>query len=225
VFWLRRFWRQLLESRDHRRHVVEIAVAIVISVAGLMTSWSAYQDALWSGRQAAHYTRSGRYRVQATNASLQAAVTQTWQIGLVVAWVDAKVSGKDRLAGFYQSRMPPDLKPAFEAWAATDPIHNPDAPNSPFRMAGYEQPGLAQAAQLEAKANQEFAEGQRANRISDAFTRSAVILAMSMFFGGILQVFESTGVRVALALVSVISCVVGIERVFTLPFLTLEPPF
>jgi hypothetical protein len=214
----------LIATRRRRQHTVEIAVAVVISLAGLMTSWAAYQATLWSGEQAAHYARSGRYRTQASQASLQAAANQTWQVGLAVAWVDAKEGGQDRLAAFYQSRMPADLKPAFDAWVAQDPIHNPNAPPSPFRMNGYRPAALGEAETLEVQASQAFQAGQRANRIADAFTRAAVILAMSMFFGGILQVFRATSVRVALAIVAAISCVIGLEQVFSLPFLTLEAP-
>lgn len=211
-------------TRKAQQRWLEVLVAVVISVAGLGTSWSAYQSALWSGVQSIHFGRASVYRVTASRAALAGETTRAWEVGMLSAWVQAEARGDGRLAGFYEKRFPPNLQPAFQAWAAQKPLDNPKAAPSPFRLPSYQSPGLAEANALDGRAEQEFLEGLRANRNSDAFTRGTVVLALSMFFGGILQVFRGRGVRMGLAAVAIIACLWGLERVLSLPTLRLAPP-
>jgi hypothetical protein len=201
---------------------LEAAVAIVISAAGLMTSWSSYQATLWSGEQTVQYSRAGADRVKSTRVALDASVNRTIEVDLFTAWLNATDAGNARLATIYETRFPPDLRAAFQVWIAQRPFDNPAALPSPFRIPSYRQPEMQEAKALEAKAEAEFAAGQRANRTADAFTRGAVILAMSMFFGGIAQVFRGRAVRVGLAVMALISCAFGVEQIFSLPLLALE---
>jgi len=205
-----------------RNQWLEAAVAIVISAAGLMTSWSSYQATLWSGEQTVQYSRAGADRVRSTRAALEANVNRTVEVNLFTAWLNATDAGNDRLAAIYRTRFPADLQVAFKAWIVQRPFDNPAAPSSPFRMPNYRQPAMAEAEALDAKAETEFAAGQDANRTADAFTRGAVILAMSMFFGGIAQVFRGRAVRIGLAFMALISCAFGAEQAFSLPLLTLR---
>jgi len=208
------------EGGTHNRWL-EAAVAIVISAAGLMTSWSSYQATLWSGEQTVQYSRAGADRVRSTKVALEANVSRTIEVDLFTAWLNATDAGNGRLATIYEQRFPADLQTAFRAWIAQRPFDNPAAASSPFKMPGYRQREAEAAQALEAKAETEFTAGQRANRTADAFTRSAVILAMSMFFGGIAQVFRGRAVRIGLAVMALISCAVGVEQLFSLPLLAL----
>ena len=70
---------------------------------------------------------------------------------------------------------------------------------------------------LEAKAQATFDEGQRDNDIGDIYVQATVILASALFFGGICQTFKQPRVRMTLAVLSSIACVVGVLRTVTLP--------
>jgi len=196
---------------------IEATVAVVLSAAALATSWCSFQATLWNGQQAAHYSRAGAFRTIATRDAIDASVTRSVEIGLFSAWLDAKHTNNEPLAQFYQTRFPPGLKPAFNEWLAQQPLTNPQAPPSPFALASYQQPGMAEARKLEEKAAAEFERGQRANHIGDCYTRSAVILALSMFFGGVGQAFEHRSVRIAMGVVSLVACAAGLAFAFTLP--------
>jgi hypothetical protein len=43
-------------------------------------------------------------------------------------WVDAYARNETQLADFYRQRFRPEFKPAVEAWIATRPLQNPQAP-------------------------------------------------------------------------------------------------
>ena len=200
---------------------IEAAAAVIISAAGLGTTWSSYQAALWNGQQAMHYGLAGAYRTMASRASLDASTTRIMEIGLFSGWLDAEIGGNQKLAQAYQKRFTPALRAAFAAWLTQHPLDNPKAAQSPFVLPAYRPEGRSEAQALEAKAGAEFGKGQNANWISDAFTRGAVILGMSTFFGGIGQAFRGPMVRVALGVVALVACVVGYEQLLTLPTLTL----
>jgi hypothetical protein len=198
---------------------LEVAAAVVLSLAGLMTSWSGYQAALWDGEQASSYTEAGVLRTMASRHDMDAKTRQAVEAGLFDAWLNAEASGQKELAAFYRDRFPPDFRPAFDAWAAMKPLQTPGAPPSPFAIPQYRLHDREEAARYEQLADQSFKKGQRDNDISDAFVQGAVFLAMAMFFGGIGQVFHLRRVRLALVTVAALSCIVGLVKILALPVL------
>jgi len=206
---------------SHRDGWIEVVIATVLSIAGLATSWSSYQASLWDGEQAAHYSRANALRVSASRARLEADTQRSIQIGLFNSWLQAKARGDDTLANFYEARFPADLKSAFQPWIAQAPLKNPNAPQSPFATAAYNPAGYAEAEQLDVLSDKTFDRGQEDNRISDVFTRGTVFLAMALFFAGIGQVFKFRIVRLALLVIAIAACAVGISSVAFLP--TLSP--
>jgi hypothetical protein len=55
-------------------------------------------------------------------------------------------SHRDDLAAFYPQRFRPEFTTAFDAWLATHPLTDPDAPETPLAMSEY-QPAAKTAAQ------------------------------------------------------------------------------
>jgi hypothetical protein len=76
----------------------------------------------------------------------------------------------------------PQLATAFDAWVATDPIDNPDAPNSPFAMDEYVPPGEREAQAASARADAKFQEALGDNRRGDNYTLLTVLFASVLFF-------------------------------------------
>jgi hypothetical protein len=200
---------------------VEVVIAIVLSIAGLMTSWCSYQAALWDGEQAAHYSRANALHIAATQNRLEADARRAVQVGLFDDWLAAKAGGEPRLAKFYEDRFPPGFKPAFDMWIAQHPLTNAAAPATPFTTKAYSLVDLNQAQKQDAQADAAFQEGQEANRISDIYTQAGVFLAMALFFGGIGQVFKIRLVRLGLLAIAIVSCLAGVTSSAQLP--TLSP--
>jgi hypothetical protein len=201
---------------------IEIAAAVILSIAALLTSWSSFQSALWSARQDADYAHAEVLRVGASTAALDADSRRSVDVILLSDWLSATASGDLRLADFYRQRFPPDLHEAFEAWAKTHPFENPKAPPSPFAYGLIGKSGEEAARSLNAQADAALKTGREARRIADAFEQATVYLAITLFFGGILQVFNMRWLRVGLLAVAVVTCVLAIVRLFDLPLLRLD---
>ena len=97
-----------------------------------------------------------------------------------------------------ERRFRPEFQVAFDAWLATSPETNPQAPPGPTYMPEYAQPGFAEAAALDRKADASFAEGSAAGEASDKYVRVTVFLASVLFLVGISTHFPYRGVRYAL---------------------------
>jgi hypothetical protein len=206
-------------AEGRRDRLVEAAVAVIISTAALGTSWSSFQAAAWNGQQTHEYTHASALRLQASRAELEADAARQIDIGLFNAWLNAKVSESPRLAQMYEKRLPARLRPAFKEWLAQNPLTNPDAAPSPFVLPSYERPDLVRAEALEARAEETFARGERANDVSNGYTRIAVVLALAFFFGGIGRAFDSRPVRIGFGLVALVACLIGVSQMVALPVL------
>ncbi len=97
-----------------------------------------------------------------------------------------------------ERRFRPEFRLAFDAWIATDPFENPDAPPGPQAMPEYVPTGLARAHELDAEADELFAEGHEAAETADNYVRTTVILASVLFLVGISTQFPLRGVRYVL---------------------------
>jgi hypothetical protein len=196
---------------------IEVASAIVLSIAALASSWATYQASLWDGEQAAHYSETNSLRTQASRAAIEGDALASVELRMFEGWLEAKARNEEGLAAFYQARFPNSFKPAFNAWLADRPLTNPSAPQSPFVTPTYRRPGKAAADALDTMAEETFQKGQLANHVSDAFQQSATMLAVALFFGGIGQVFRQRGTRIALLTVAGVALVTGLLRMFSLP--------
>jgi hypothetical protein len=198
-------------------HPVEVVTAISLSVAALLTSWAAYQAALWDGAESAEYSRANVDRTEAAQLATRAGQLQALDVLMLTQWLTAYDAGNSKLEAFYHARFRPEFIPAFDAWLATDPLENPKAPSSPFVMPVYESAARTKADALEAQAESGLARGEDAKHHSNEFIQVTVVLASAMFFGGIVQVFNVRRVRLALMGVSALTCLWALVKVIMLP--------
>ena len=116
---------------------VEIVATVLLAVTAVLTAWCSYQATRWNGEQAKTANRSTATRFQAAqSADLAEAQTQV-DVATFIAMGRRVPVDDEQLADFYVDRFRPEFKPAFDAWIATDPLKNPDAPLTPFAMAEY----------------------------------------------------------------------------------------
>ncbi len=202
--------------------LVETVTAVVLSVAGLMASWASHQGAMWNGMQSVHFGRANFERGAASRARFQGDMVRAVQIDLFSDWIEAKSRGNEALAAFYRTRMPANFHDQFEAWLATRPMEDPKAPPTPFAMDGYQPPGFDEAERAETEAETQFSLGEAASRTAYAYNRAGVVLATAMFFGGIGQVFRQTSVRFTLAAVSIVTWLIGLQLLLSIPTVSLR---
>ncbi len=174
------------ESRWGPHHRWEFVVAIVLSLATVLSAWSGYESTRW-GAKATRLNRS------ATNAMFRAATAnsdgqrqQTTDTSLFTEWVRAALDGDTDRAGFVEARFRPGFIPAFEDWLGDTTLpteHLPDA--SPFQTDGYSTPGFDEARSHFAEVDTLQQDADRASRTGQTYVLIAVLFASVLFFGGI----------------------------------------
>jgi hypothetical protein len=83
----------------------------------------------------------------------------------------------------------------------------------------YRKEMLSKSQTLFDEAEKVFKEGQEANEIGDKFQLAAVVYSISLFFGGILQVFRNRGARAAILGAGGLFFVAATVYVLTLPII------
>lgn len=187
---------QVTRHAQRLDRLFQVASAIMLALVAVGTAWSGYQATRWSGVQAAAYVEASSTRIASAEAATRAGQLTQVDVGLFSNWINAYAAGDEPLTTFYQARFRPEFKPAFEAWVATQPRTNPNAPSSPFAMPEYQLQASKEATQLAAQAEALFEQGQTANQVSDDYVLNTVILAAVLFFLAIAERFEWLAVRI-----------------------------
>ena len=186
----------MTETRSTK--VLERVATVLLAIAAVATAWSSYQATRWNGEQAALSSRASALRIQAATAADEANSVREIDIATFIQWVDAHAAEDDRLADFYRGRFRAEFDVAFEAWLATSPFTNDDAPNSPFAMPDYQLASAEQAADLEQQADALSAQMRRAIQRSGNYVLAVVLFSVALFFGGMSTKLESTRLRIVL---------------------------
>lgn len=194
----------------------EIFSAILIALATVATAWCAYQATLWGGIQTFRLSEAGAAGREGASLWLEAQQERALDAAIFMEYLAALTQKNDRLVEFYSRRIP-DFKVALDAWLATNPFENPNAPAHPFVMPQYSRPEEAQAEARQQVAADRMAEAREANRISDAYVLNTVLMALVLFFSGIATKFAIARIRVSVLASGALILAAGLARVASLP--------
>jgi len=214
----------LNEAKAHAGHeptrraeILEIFEAVVLAMVALATAWSGYQAARWDGQQSILYGRASKLRIEAQGTAARGTQIQLYDGLTVTEWLKAETHGEAKLAELFERRLFPEFRPAFDAWKATDPIHNPKAPAAPMLMPQYHNTVAEQAAKIDQDASEAFEEGTRARELADRYVRVTVTLATVLLLAAISQRFKTTGIRASLIVLAFVILLIPLWRILTLP--------
>jgi len=199
------------------KYWLDIASAILLSVAALASSWAGYQSKRWSGVQSASYNTASTRWVQSARIATFACLYRSVDLELFIEWLNAYKDGDKERARFFEQRFRPEFRPAFDAWIASRPLANAAAPSSPFVLPEYRQEFSDRAAQLEQEAGTASDHAQAANQQGDDYVLTTVIFSATLFFTGIAAHFSKFRVRVALLIIAGVMAVVGLVQLATYP--------
>ena len=133
------------------------------------------------------------------------------------AWFTAYLAGNKNGMRVARKRFRPQYVVAFDAWLATHPFTNPNAPPGPQSMPEYEPTGQALSVKLDKQAIAFYDEGEHAANTSDDYVRVTVILASVLFLIGISTQFSLRNVRYSLILVGAALLIFATEQILSLP--------
>jgi len=186
------------EPEAKKRNVIELVATLLLALAAVATAWSSYQANRWNGEQVKAGSRTNALRIDAARAQgLSQAETQV-DVATFIQWVNAYATDDKALQDFYRARFRDEFKPAFEAWIATKPLQNPDAPPTPFKMAEYQPKSKTEAARLDAAAAASSERVQRNVQRSANYVLAVVLFAVALFFAGISTKLTSPRLRIFL---------------------------
>ena len=169
---------------DRRRDWQEGVATVLLVVAAVATSWSSYQATRWNGEQAAAAGRTNAIRIEASRADGLAEAQTEIDVATFIAWAEADVTGDRELATFVMDRFRAEFRPAFDAWTATAPLTNPDAPPTPFAMDEYRLESQQQADELDVRAEASAAEVRANIQRASNYVLTVVLYAVALFFAG-----------------------------------------
>ena len=168
---------------DRYRPAFEVIAAIVLSAATVLTAWSAFESAKWSGLQATNFSLASATRTESIRASTLVGQQSLADVSVFTTWLSATEQGQTRLAGIIAKGFRGEFKVAFNHWEAMSPLTNPSAPASPFDLSSYQLAESGRSNQLEAQASQQFLEATKDNRRADNYVLMTVLFSIALFFG------------------------------------------
>ncbi len=186
------------ESRGRLGRWLTVAEALLLSAVTMTVAWSGFAAAKWNTESQQLLSSSALVGVQSSRADLDAQLLRNFDESTFNSWFAAYVSGDATKMKFAEERFRPEMKVAFDAWMATDPENNTDAPEGPTFMPEYNVALEVEAEALEAEAVKLHEEGVRAGQTGDEFVRSTVVLAGVLFLIGMGRTFTMPSVRVGL---------------------------
>ncbi len=215
---------------------LEQVAAIVLALAVVFIAWAAFEAGKWSGEQSIKFSEAGASRTESTRFDTRAGQLAQIDVAMYIDWVTALSSDmrdglipeistqpyeptRGTVSGFLFLRMRDEFIPALEAWLATDPVNNPDAPPTPFAMPEYAIADAAEADRLTLVADQAAVDARAANQNGDNYVLTAVLFAAVLFFAGVASRLENRWNRRFVNVVGIIVVVIGAVILIQLPIL------
>lgn len=180
----------------------EFVSTIVLSLATVLTAWAAYQSTVWSDTDSKYAESSADALIESTRASTHASAFELVDLTLWNQWVNdiydeadadpalplpgpryVPVPGSrsaDTLARFRD-----EFRPAFDAWLATDPFVDPNAPAVPFGLPEYNQKKEQHAHSLAVRAKELEGLADDAADTTTSYVGLTVVFASVLAFSAI----------------------------------------
>lgn len=215
------------EIGEHRRHHgveegglrwVAIAEAVLLAVVAVMAAWTGYASAKWTTESRLLLSQANTARTEASRALLDADEQRNFDEESFAVWFTAYASGDPAALALAEASLSPEMAEALDAWLAADPVNDPEVPPGPTAMPEYDEPGLEEAAELDARADERFEEGSEAGFTADDYIATTLYLATVLFLVGISGHFRVRSARIGLVAVGLAITVfaavqiVGLER-------------
>jgi hypothetical protein len=210
-------------ERDGHDRLLSIVEAALLSIVAVLAAYSGYAAAKWGTESSVSLATASTQRSKASRADLEALQIRTLDSVSFNAFFAAYSAGNANAQRLAIKRLRPGYRPAFHAWLATDPAHNPNAPPGPSYMPQYVIPQEATAKAFDAHADAAFKRGTSAGDTADKYVRGTVYLATVLFLVGISSHFKLRGARYALVGVGIAILVFSVIQLLGLPGLPGAP--
>jgi hypothetical protein len=190
---------------------------VLLSIVAVLAAYSGYAAAKWGTESSVTLAKASAYRTKANRADLEALVIRAADSASFNTWFTAFTAGNANAERLAAKRMRPGYRPAFKAWLATDPAHNPHAPPGPAYMPQYVISQDAQSKAYDASADAALTEGSDAGATADKYIRDTVFLATVLFLVGISGHFRVRYARLGLIGIGGLILIFAVIQLLGLP--------
>lgn len=216
---------------------IELIATIVMALAAILTAWSAFESAKWSGEQATSFSMAGAARTESTRFDTRAGQLTAIDVNVFSAFADAFNSDRNEglidagpgvafqpvegtLSGFWYERVRDEFRPAFDAWLDLFFLDREAAPPTPFAMDEYTVADALEADRLTIVAEGHAADAGTANQTSDDYVLNVVLFALVIFFAGVSSKLAAKRNRWITISLSVVLFLFATFAVFSLPIIS-----
>lgn len=198
------------ESRFTR--IQDIVGVFLLSITAVLTAWCGFESSKWGGEMSIAFSQASSARIQAATAAGEARSAEQFDLTVYAEWVVATADGKTELAQYIQDRFTPHFAAAFDAWQADGMTEN-----GPFAREEYVPPGQVEAEELNARADDKFAEALVNNQRGDDYSLLTVLFALVLFLTAMSQRDVKTWIGRAFLGLAIVVAIVAIVILFTFP--------
>lgn len=205
------------EAQDRRERMLSVTEALLLSLVAVLAAYSGFAAAKWGTESSISLAKASALRTKANRADLEGLQIRTLDSVSFNAWFAAFTAGNSGAERLAEKRLRPGYRPAFYAWLATDPAHNPKAPPGPSFMPQYVIPQEATAKRDDEQADARFARGTAAGATGDEYVRDTVFLATVLFLVGISSHFPLRVARYGLIAIGALILLFAVIQLLGLP--------
>jgi hypothetical protein len=204
-------------SGDRHSRIVQICEAVLLALVTVTAAWAGYSAAVWNTASRIDISRSTTLRNLASREDLTATSLRNFDASTFNAWFIAYTLDNPQKEAVAERRFRPQFRVAFNAWMATDPLHNPHALPGPTYMPQYKLLDQTKANALDSAADSKFQAGNHAGTVGDDYVRITVFLAAVLFLVGIGSSWKLHSVRYALIAFGSVLLIISIVLILEQP--------
>lgn len=196
-----------LGARRSRPDRAEVVSVVLLGAAAILTAFAAFRAAIEDSASLEAYTESNRLATEATDLNGLGDVQQATDERLFLEWTKAVNTDDTDLAEYIRtSLMREELQAAVAWWAeAPDDVVTPFVEENP----AWTNPYWDEAATVKAASEERFEAASAANEASDTLQLATVFFAVTLFFGGVANVFHNRRLQVVVLSVAGVALLVG----------------
>jgi hypothetical protein len=197
--------------------VLEIAAAVLLGLATFGSAWCAFEAARWNNEQADETRAATTARLEAGRRFYLGTQGIAYDASITADYAKAVAEGQTDVQAFYRDVLiRPEFLPIIDRWL--EQVRNGESGANLFEDMDYIDRQFADARSIDAVAETATQRGEEAGRYADSYVQLTVFLAIALFFAGITSNFRTPKVRIALIGTAAAILVLGVVRIFGLPF-------
>jgi hypothetical protein len=196
--------------------LIEMVTVLVLGLATVGTAWCGYQAAQWNGVQSTATSTSTDQRVEASRLFGVATQKVSYDSSMIAQYAQAVQAKNTQLVNFYRATLiREELLPVIDRWEAE--IKAGGTPTRLIDDTSYMDGQLGPYRTATTKADTSSKQALHAGDISHEYVINTILLAVALFFSGVLSSFRYRPARLLLVLAAIATVSVAAVNLADLP--------